>query len=821
MQGVLTYIEKTVARGVWLLLAALLACGLVPAPALAASSAEMGIELVVPSAAFVDAGDGSDVRATDALVGIRVEVPKQAFVEPGDGVDVRSASSLMGIRIEVPTQSYVDPGDGSDVRATEGVMGIRLEVPTSSFVDPDDGSDMRAAEGIFGIRLEVPKQAFVEPDDGADVRATDALVGIRLKVPSQAYVEDDPSTVATASLMGIRLAVGNTHTVTFDINTGTGEGTTSQTVLHGATVEQPDPVAATREGHIIDGWCTEPSCAPGTEYDFTTPVYGNFTLYAKWVEGTYEKRDFRLHMMGDGAALDATDAVDYQLDDSDAADHVYTGQYEVKKGKTLPVPAREGYEFVGWYADADYAGAAVSYISRHETGEPAYYAQWKPLPPDEGDYWTVTFDTRGGVTSIPDQLIAKGSGKGAERPSDPKRQDFDFTGWFADAACRAPYAFGTPVTADTTIYAGWERTSVAEVRHTVVFETQGGSSVARQSVRDGAYAQRPASDPTKVDARFVDWYADAACTTPFAFETTPIVADTTIYAGWRELERFDVTFYAAGGMFENAGEDGVDLGAVTIQVKEGSLVAADQIPGGEGCPVAAPKWAGWQFAGWYPEDAATPGQGDYTGDAFDFAGTPIEAATNVYAKWTLRLDVTVPASVGLAVDAGTGKVTAPGMGAYALKSRTVRPVEVEALALRSEQSELEGFFELAEGMLPDGASEADRLAAWKAALSVTRLTLLADAPGAAPIGLALAGDAEGTAWRSAYALTDAERAAYRLAAFSYADVAFDPMWQGADPSERLPLQLGMSVPTDKLSVRTDLDGEHPITRLQVTVAAKE
>ena len=60
-----------------------------------------------------------------------------------------------------------------------------------------------------------------------------------------------------------------------------------------------------------------------------------------------------------------------------------------------------------------------------------------------------------------------------------------------------------------------------------------------------------------------------------------------------------------------------------------------------------------------------------------------------------------------------------------------------------------------------------------------------------------------------------------MAAFGYAGTAFDELWQGADPSERLPLELGMSIPSDKLGVRTDLDGEHPITRLQVTVAARE
>ncbi len=806
MRHLLTYIQRVVAVA----LACALACSLVPASALARTAAgDLGIRLEVPASAFVDQGD--DTKAADALLGIRIEVPKQAFVDAGD--DTRSADGMLGIRLEVPSQAYVGP-EGDETRSTDGLLGIRLEVPKQAFVEPDDGADVRAAEGIFGIRLEVPKQAFTEPGD--DTKAAEGLVGIRLEVPRQAYIEGG-DTRAASGLFGIRLQVTTTHTVTFDPNGGIGGK--GVTVMDGAAVEEPDPVAATREGYRVEGWYLDAACTQ--RYDFAQPVFGDFTLFANWEKEEYERAAYTLHVLGADAFI-ADDGLESHVDDE--ADPRYVGSYQVGKGLTLQTPVRPGYEFVGWYAgwteEGGHAGEPVSIISRHAEGEQHFWAKWEPLPPPAGDYWTVTFDSRGG-TAVEPQYVDKATGGTAVRPADPARGGYAFTGWYADSMCMRPFDFGAPIAADTTIYAGWKRDSGEQtVTHAVIFDTQGGSPVARQSVRDGKTAQRPKEDPTKTEARFLGWFdgpgEDAA---EFDF-ARPITGDVTVYAHWRELERFDVTFYAAGGAFEGAGEGGVDVGEVTVKVKEGSCVLASQVPGGEGSGVAAPKQAGWQFAGWYPEDADAPGQGDYAGGAFDFAGTPIEGPTSVYAKWTLRLDVTVPASVGLAVDAGTGRVTAPAMGAYALKSRTVRPVEVQALALESEQAELEGFFELPEGALPDGAPEAERLAAWKGALASTRLTLLADAPGAATLMLPLAGDADGSTWRSAYALAEAERAVYRMAAFSYAGTAFDELWQGADPSERLPLELGMSIPTDKLEVRADLDGERPVTRLQVTVAAQ-
>ncbi|HPH04189.1 MAG TPA: InlB B-repeat-containing protein, partial [Spirochaetota bacterium] len=56
-----------------------------------------------------------------------------------------------------------------------------------------------------------------------------------------------------------------------------------------------------------------------------------------------------------------------------------------------------------------------------------------------------------------------------------------FTGWFADSACTQVWDFATLITADRTLYAGWEELP----RYTVSFDSQGGSTVTNRTVYKG------------------------------------------------------------------------------------------------------------------------------------------------------------------------------------------------------------------------------------------------------------------------------------------------------------------------------------------------
>ena len=69
-----------------------------------------------------------------------------------------------------------------------------------------------------------------------------------------------------------------TYTVSF--NTNGGGSIDSQTIVNGQTATKPaDP---TLENNVFDGWYSDKELT--SEYDFTTPVTGSFTLYAKWVK---------------------------------------------------------------------------------------------------------------------------------------------------------------------------------------------------------------------------------------------------------------------------------------------------------------------------------------------------------------------------------------------------------------------------------------------------------------------------------------------------------------------------------------------------------
>jgi len=79
----------------------------------------------------------------------------------------------------------------------------------------------------------------------------------------------------------------------------------------------------------------------------------------------------------------------------------------------------------------------------------------------------------------------------------------------------------------------------------VTFESNGGSAVASQRVKEGECAERP-DDPEKADFGFDNWYSDSELTTVYNFNT-PITGNITLYAKWVELIS-DIALYITGPM---------------------------------------------------------------------------------------------------------------------------------------------------------------------------------------------------------------------------------------------------------------------------------
>lgn len=138
---------------------------------------------------------------------------------------------------------------------------------------------------------------------------------------------------------------------------------------------------------------------------------------------------------------------------------------------------------------------------------------------------------------------------------------------------------------------------------TVSFDTDGGSTVPPQEFQRYGSPTRP-EDPTKDGCRFLGWYADALCTSPFDFEAS-CGTSTTVYAKWEVINYIFVSFEDGNGGYYASQklEAGVDKPTV---------------------PVGEPEKDLHKFDGWYADAACTI--------PFDFDAIYTED-TLVYAKW--------------------------------------------------------------------------------------------------------------------------------------------------------------------------------------------
>ena len=210
--------------------------------------------------------------------------------------------------------------------------------------------------------------------------------------------------------------------VTFD--TAGGSAVAEQVIATGQCATRPaDP---TQEGFTFEGWLDE----SGNEYDFGTPVTQSITLYAQWSASGDPARPWVVTFDTAGGSAVADQAVTPGSCARRPAD-----------------PANPGFKFEGWF-DAD--GNEYDF-STPVTGDLTLYAQWSASGEPTSAH-VVTFDSMGG-SEVAEQVVADGAC--VERPADPTREGYVFTGWCTDEGLNEEYYFGTEVRADLTLYAKW------------------------------------------------------------------------------------------------------------------------------------------------------------------------------------------------------------------------------------------------------------------------------------------------------------------------------------------------------------------------------
>ncbi|MBE6630756.1 MAG: hypothetical protein E7624_07920 [Ruminococcaceae bacterium] len=164
----------------------------------------------------------------------------------------------------------------------------------------------------------------------------------------------------------------------------------------------------------------------------------------------------------------------------------------------------------------------------------------------------------------------------------------------------------------TLVYDNATMSFLKKVNYTVSFNVNGGSEITAVTVINGKTLEKPA-DPTKEDAIFLGWYADEALTTPYAFNTATVKADTTLYAKW-VAKTVGGSEYTVD--FDLGYEGGVAPDAITTV-------------GGKVYGLTVPQREGYTFGGWWIsmyEDGAK----------LSFActaDTVLKADTTLFAVW--------------------------------------------------------------------------------------------------------------------------------------------------------------------------------------------
>lgn len=169
---------------------------------------------------------------------------------------------------------------------------------------------------------------------------------------------------------------------------------------------------------------------------------------------------------------------------------------------------------------------------------------------EQPTFRTVTFDPNYTSATNITRTVADGA-KVVYVPKDPENGTQEFEGWFEGSASSA-FDFSTVITADKTLTAHW---SAPVVKHTISFNSDGGTAVEPIEVEDGQVAIVPTA-PKKVGYEFDKWYNGEA-----VYDWSAAVTDDlTLTAHWNKI----YVPQGANYVFENTATLGTAPNAITV-----------------------------------------------------------------------------------------------------------------------------------------------------------------------------------------------------------------------------------------------------------------
>ena len=318
--------------------------------------------------------------------------------------------------------------------------------------------------------------------------------------------------------------VGISYSIIYELDGGKNPVGAPTNYQEGTYTTLPEP---TKDGYTFLGWSLVPGSTvyiDGIAVSYT----GDIKVYANWSSNAiYSKIHYEL----DGGAL----PVDAPI------------EYLEGVGVTLPIPVKDGYEFLGWQIE-ELSTLFVTIISGSSKGDVTVYAHWEKVV----TYAEIFYNLDGGTnpTDAPSKYEV---GVGAKLPT-PTKEGYEFLGW-----ALSPYStsYITEISAtqkgNIRVYAKWAEKVVMSA---INYELNGGTnpSTAPAEYQEGKGVTLPT--PNKSGYKFLGWSLEEGSSNYIKSISTSQKGDVTVYANWEETNEpqvgdpFTVTYELNGGAWE-------------------------------------------------------------------------------------------------------------------------------------------------------------------------------------------------------------------------------------------------------------------------------
>ena len=358
-----------------------------------------------------------------------------------------------------------------------------------------------------------------------------------------------PTVVLPKGTTGDKAYTANWKVITYTIALGANGGEDLAAISY--TIES-DPIklpTPERKGYEFKGWVGDDIDGAQTEVIIPTGSTGDRTYIALWRVIAY--------------------FIELRQSSGNWMQNI---PYTVEEVVKLPIPTREGYEFIGWVGE-DIIDAQINVtIPRGSTGFRLYAAHWAL------ENYTITLDTSGGnaldnirYTVKSDPIIL---------PT-PTRNGYEFSGWTGEGITtpQTEVIIPTGSTGNKAYTANWKA-----IEYTITLDTNGGPAVSpiKYTVEDSftlPYLLRTGYE-------FAGWTLDGSGMIP----ATPLIiyygttGDLRYKAEWR-LAEYTITMDLNGG-------SGQEKMVYTMTDEEFEL--------------PTPTRNGYEFVGWTGERITTP-----------------------------------------------------------------------------------------------------------------------------------------------------------------------------------------------------------------------